>query len=154
MCRRCCRVEAEQLDLGALSTLASQMPLAPQMRELLAELAPRDGVARAIFREQRAGHRVFLDARKLGRKFAKRFPGITAICIARGIDPRHDLIPVTPAAQSPQVPKISNVWLTFVYPCLSAIWSAHRSTAGPTTSTALPQLRQTRWWWCPSPQSR
>ena len=64
----------------------------------LAELAPRDVVARAIFREQRAGHRVFLDARKLGRVFAKRFPGINAICQARGIDPRHDLIPVTPAA--------------------------------------------------------
>jgi L-aspartate oxidase len=63
-----------------------------------AELAPRDVVARAIFREQRAGHRVFLDARKIGRAFARRFPGIDAICKARGIDPRRDLIPVTPAA--------------------------------------------------------
>ena len=63
-----------------------------------ADLAPRDVVARAIFREQHAGHRVFLDARPLGRTFAKRFPGIAAICKARGIDPRHDRIPVTPAA--------------------------------------------------------
>ena len=63
-----------------------------------AELAPRDIVARAIFREQRAGHRVFLDARRIGRSFARRFPGIDAICKARGIDPRRDLIPVTPAA--------------------------------------------------------
>ncbi|MGH7669624.1 MAG: L-aspartate oxidase [Gemmatimonadaceae bacterium] len=63
-----------------------------------AELAPRDVVARAIFREQRAGHRVFLDARKIGRAFARRFPGVDAICKARGIDPRRDLIPVTPAA--------------------------------------------------------
>jgi L-aspartate oxidase len=63
-----------------------------------AELAPRDIVARAIFREQRAGHRVFLDARKIGRAFVRRFPGIDAICKARGIDPRRDLIPVTPAA--------------------------------------------------------
>src|SRR4051812_41504909 len=63
----------------------------------LAELAPRDVVARAIFREQRAG-RVYLDARKLGRTFARRFPGILALCAARGIDPRKDLIPVTPAA--------------------------------------------------------
>jgi L-aspartate oxidase len=62
-----------------------------------AELAPRDVVARAIFREQRR-HRVYLDARKLGRGFAKRFPGIFALCKARGIDPRKDLIPVTPAA--------------------------------------------------------
>ena len=62
-----------------------------------AELAPRDVVARAIFREQKR-NRVYLDARKLGRGFAKRFPGIFALCEARGIDPRKDLIPVTPAA--------------------------------------------------------
>jgi L-aspartate oxidase len=64
----------------------------------LAELAPRDVVARAIVRQQRAGHRVFLDARGLGRRFATRFPGILLLCQARGIDPRKDLIPVTPAA--------------------------------------------------------
>ena len=66
-------------------------------RHRLAELAPRDVVARAIFREQRAG-KVHVDARKLGNSFTKRFPGIFAICMARGIDPRRDLIPVTPAA--------------------------------------------------------
>src|SRR3954471_3125115 len=64
----------------------------------LAELAPRDVVSRAIAREQRKGRRVYLDARKLSSVFAKRFPGILALCIARGIDPRRDLIPVTPAA--------------------------------------------------------
>lgn len=64
----------------------------------LAELAPRDIVARAIARQQRAGHQVLLDARKLSRTFARRFPGILALCAARGIDPRKDLIPVTPAA--------------------------------------------------------
>ena len=63
----------------------------------LAELAPRDVVARAIFREQKKSC-VYLDARKFGRRFAKRFPGILALCTARGIDPRRDLIPVTPAA--------------------------------------------------------
>src|SRR5690349_8738273 len=66
-------------------------------RHRLAELAPRDVVARAIFREQRTG-KVHLDARKLGERFTRRFPGIFAICIARGIDPRRQLIPVTPAA--------------------------------------------------------
>jgi L-aspartate oxidase len=66
-------------------------------RHRLAELAPRDVVARAIFREQRSG-KVYLDARKLGERFTKRFPGIFSICVARGIDPRRDLIPVTPAA--------------------------------------------------------
>src|SRR5256885_10177727 len=66
-------------------------------RHRLAELAPRDVVARAIFREQRQG-KVYLDARNLGNGFTKRFPGIFSICMARGIDPRRDLIPVTPAA--------------------------------------------------------
>jgi L-aspartate oxidase len=66
-------------------------------RHRLAELAPRDVVARAIFTQQRRG-RVFLDARMLGEGFVERFPGIFALCQARGIDPRRDLIPVTPAA--------------------------------------------------------
>jgi len=67
-------------------------------RHKLAELAPRDVVARAIFAEQKGDLKVYLDARKIGGNFAKRFPGILALCEARGIDPRTDLIPVTPAA--------------------------------------------------------
>src|SRR5438874_3207985 len=50
-------------------------------RHQLAELAPRDVVARAIFREQRQGS-VHLDARKLGENFTKRFPGLFSICMA------------------------------------------------------------------------
>jgi L-aspartate oxidase len=64
----------------------------------LAELAPRDVVARAIFRERQRGNGVYLDARKLGKSFQKRFPGIFSLCKARGIDPSKDLIPVIPAA--------------------------------------------------------
>ena len=67
-------------------------------RHRLAELAPRDVVAREIFREQQLYGTVFLDATKLGAEFATRFPGILAICRARGIDPVHEPIPVTPAA--------------------------------------------------------
>src|SRR5215831_1884786 len=67
-------------------------------RHRLAELAPRDVVARAIFREQSGGRKVYLDARRLGAGFKKRFPGIYALCRARGIDPSRQLIPVTPAA--------------------------------------------------------
>src|SRR3954468_18178608 len=66
-------------------------------RHRLADLAPRDIVARAIFDEQKRGQ-VYLDARKIGATFVKRFPGITALCNGRGIDPRRNLIPVTPAA--------------------------------------------------------
>jgi len=34
----------------------------------------------------------------IGDSFASRFPGIFAVCMARGIDPRRTTIPVTPAA--------------------------------------------------------
>jgi L-aspartate oxidase len=64
----------------------------------LAELAPRDVVARAVARAQRETGQVFLDATHLGHLFSSRFPGIFAVCMARGIDPRRQPIPVTPAA--------------------------------------------------------
>jgi len=82
---------------GAVLLNADGVRFMPE-RHRLAELAPRDVVAREIFREQHAGGRVYLDARKLGAGFEQRFPGIFALCRARGIDPRTDLIPVTPAA--------------------------------------------------------
>ena len=64
-----------------------------------AELAPRDIVARAVWRHVAAGHHVFLDARAaLGARFAARFPGIAASCRAAGIDPAVAPIPVRPAA--------------------------------------------------------
>jgi len=64
-----------------------------------AELAPRDVVARGIWRHLAAGHRVFLDARKTpGADFARRFPGIAEVCRAAGIDPATQPIPVRPAA--------------------------------------------------------
>jgi L-aspartate oxidase len=64
-------------------------------RHRLAELAPRDVVAREIFREQQAHGRVFLDATKIRTPFPVRFPGIYALCQARGIDPVSEPIPVT-----------------------------------------------------------
>jgi L-aspartate oxidase len=63
------------------------------------ELEPRDVVARAIWRRLAERHRVFLDARSaLGARFAERFPGVTAICNAAGLDPAVKPIPVRPAA--------------------------------------------------------
>ena len=67
-------------------------------RHRLGELAPRDIVAREIFHERQRTGQVYLDAREMGERFTERFPGIFALCTARGIDPRHELIPVTPAA--------------------------------------------------------
>jgi len=63
------------------------------------ELAPRDIVARAIFREQQEGHEVYLDIRHKGQSFLqKRFPNIYAELKNRGFNLTSDLIPVTPAA--------------------------------------------------------
>ncbi|RWH67361.1 L-aspartate oxidase [Mesorhizobium sp.] len=63
------------------------------------ELAPRDVVARGVWRKLRAGHRVFLDARQcLGPRFTNRFPAIASLCLAAGIDPAMEPIPVRPAA--------------------------------------------------------
>ena len=63
------------------------------------ELAPRDVVSRAVWRHLEQGHRVYLDARAaLGARFATRFPGITAACLAEGIDPATMPIPIRPAA--------------------------------------------------------
>jgi L-aspartate oxidase len=67
----------------------------------LAELAPRDVVAKGIHRVLRAtgADHVYLDARHLGREFLEhRFPTIVASTRAAGVDPVTDLIPVAPAA--------------------------------------------------------
>ncbi|MFT8482753.1 MULTISPECIES: L-aspartate oxidase [Gluconobacter] len=62
------------------------------------ELQPRDIVARAISAHIQNGHDVFLDARAIGKTpFSLRFPGITASCMAMGIDPDAQRIPVSPA---------------------------------------------------------
>jgi L-aspartate oxidase len=63
-----------------------------------AELAPRDVVARAIHAERAAGRGAFLDARDaVGANFPEEFPAVFAACLAGGIDPREQPIPVAPA---------------------------------------------------------
>jgi L-aspartate oxidase len=70
-----------------------------QARHPLAELAPRDIVARGVFAEIAAGHGAFLDATKaLGAHFAEKFPTVYASCLSAGIDPARQPIPVAPAA--------------------------------------------------------
>ncbi|MFE2325089.1 L-aspartate oxidase [Streptomyces sp. NPDC059385] len=67
----------------------------------LAELAPRDIVAKGITRrmlEQGALH-MYLDARHFGAEmWEQRFPTILAACRSHGIDPVTEPIPVAPAA--------------------------------------------------------
>ncbi|MER6117006.1 L-aspartate oxidase [Streptomyces sp. A0642] len=67
----------------------------------LAELAPRDIVAKAITRQMQlhGTEHMYLDARHFGAEmWEQRFPTILAACRSHGIDPVTEPIPVAPAA--------------------------------------------------------
>lgn len=63
----------------------------------MAELAPRDIVARAIFWKYDRGSSAYLDARSI-TNFHERFPTVTAHTLSVGLDPVKHLLPVSPAA--------------------------------------------------------
>lgn len=64
-----------------------------------AELGPRDVVARANYHQLQDGLEPCLDARSaVGSAFPHRFPTVFALAMEHGLDPRVDLLPVTPAA--------------------------------------------------------
>ena len=72
----------------------------PDLHEM-AELAPRDIVARAILKQMAAtGHtHVYLDCRHLDAdRFARRFPGITQLLKNFDLNPATDPIPTHPSA--------------------------------------------------------
>jgi L-aspartate oxidase len=83
----------------------------------MGDLAPRDVVSKAIAARLRAlgEDHVYLDARRIDG-FSARFPTITASCLAVGIDPVADLIPVAPAAH---------------YSCGGVVTDVHGRTAVP-----------------------
>ncbi len=63
------------------------------------DLAPRDVVARRVFALRQANERVYLDARHVAPdNFPERFPTVFDACMRYGIDPRHEPIPIVPAA--------------------------------------------------------
>lgn len=67
----------------------------------LAELAPRDIVAKGIMRRMQEldAEHMYLDARHFGAEmWEHRFPTILAACRAHGIDPVTEPVPVAPAA--------------------------------------------------------
>ncbi|MFI1933203.1 L-aspartate oxidase [Streptomyces sp. NPDC020330] len=67
----------------------------------LAELAPRDIVAKAITRRmhEHGAEHMYLDARHFGAAmWEQRFPTILAACRSHGIDPVTEPVPVAPAA--------------------------------------------------------
>ena len=65
----------------------------------LADLAPRDIVAKEIFTQMEKSHQphVWLDATGI-ENFVERFPTIYQSCLENGIDPTKQLIPVAPAS--------------------------------------------------------
>ena len=63
----------------------------------MAELAPRDIVARAIFWQYDRGSSAYLDGRSI-INFHERFPTVTAHALSVGLDPTEHLLPVSPAA--------------------------------------------------------
>jgi L-aspartate oxidase len=70
-------------------------------RHPLADLAPRDVVAKAIMSRmaETGTDHVYLDGRQLGpQTWASRFPTILETCRSRGLDPVREPIPVVPAA--------------------------------------------------------
>ncbi|APY87065.1 L-aspartate oxidase [Streptomyces alfalfae] len=70
-------------------------------RHELAELAPRDIVAKGITRrmQEHGADHMYLDGRHFGADmWENRFPTILAACRAHGIDPVTEPIPVAPAA--------------------------------------------------------
>jgi L-aspartate oxidase len=89
----------------------------------LADLAPRDVVAKAITRrmhEEGQPH-MWLDARHLGREFWEhRFPTILATARRHGVDPVTELIPVAPACHYASGGVATDLWGRSTIPGLYA----------------------------------
>ena len=79
----------------------------------LADLAPRDVVAKAITRRMHATGRphMWLDARELGAAFwERRFPTILATARAHGVDPVTERLPVAPACHYASGGVATDLW--------------------------------------------
>ncbi|MFN2555606.1 MAG: L-aspartate oxidase [Nitriliruptorales bacterium] len=61
------------------------------------ELAPRDVLARAVWRHREAGHEVLLDLRPISG-VSRRFPTVHTACHRHGLDPSSQPLPISPAA--------------------------------------------------------
>jgi L-aspartate oxidase len=77
----------------------------------LAELAPRDEVARAIHSEREAGRGAFLDCRAaIGAHFPDHFPTVFETCVSANIDPRIAPIPIAPAMHYHMGGVVTDLW--------------------------------------------
>lgn len=86
------------------------------------EMAPRDEVARAVHRERVAGRGAYLDARAaVGDHFPAAFPTVFAACMAAGVDPRKEIMPIAPAAHYHMGGIVSDTWARSTLDGLSVI---------------------------------
>ncbi len=89
----------------------------------LADLAPRDVVAKAITRRmnETGQPHMWLDARHLGAEFwERRFPTILVTARQHGVDPVTDLIPVSPACHYASGGVLTDLWGRSTLPGLYA----------------------------------
>jgi L-aspartate oxidase len=114
---KCKTLEFVQFHPTALAVPADPLPLLTEalrgagarlvdeagtefMREAhpLADLAPRDVVAREVWKRTESGVHVYLDAREVLERDAQAFPSVRNQCLMNHLDPQRDLLPVTAAA--------------------------------------------------------
>ncbi len=89
----------------------------------LADLAPRDVVAKAITRrmDETGQPHMWLDARHLGaERWQRRFPTILATTRGHGVDPVTELIPVSPACHYASGGVATDLWGRSTVPGLYA----------------------------------
>lgn len=88
----------------------------------LKDLAPRDIVARAVFNENIEGRGAFLDATiAIGNHFPEHFPTVFQSCMDAGIDPRTQMIPISPAEHYHMGGILTDLWGKTTLNGLSAI---------------------------------
>jgi L-aspartate oxidase/quinolinate synthetase A subunit len=91
------RVLISEAVRGAGAVLVNQSGERVMADHPQADLASRDVVARAIYRQMQDGNRVCLDTREI-KRFADKFPTIHRACLDHDIDPQMQPVPVAPAA--------------------------------------------------------